>query len=191
MLLPFQKFGHVTYFWNGNNTGYVNEKLEKYVEIPSDRVPFEQRPFMKAAEITDASIEAVHGGAFKFIRINYPNGDMVGHTGVPLAVRISVEAADLCLSRLLKAVAAAKGMAVIVADHGNADCMWTEKKGKREPHVAHTLNPVPFIIKDYSGTNLWKLADVANPRLSNVAATLMNLLGYCAPKEYDPSLLTL
>ncbi len=184
-----QKFGHVTYFWNGNNTGYVDEKLEKYVEVRSDDVPFDQRPWMKAAEITDAVLDAVRSGQYKFIRLNYPNGDMVGHTGVPIAVRISVEAVDLCLRRLLPTVKAAGGVAVVTADHGNADCMWTEKKGKREPMVAHTLNPVPFTIMDYSGANAIAMNPVDTPGLSNVAATLLNLLGYEKPSHFDDSLI--
>ena len=186
-----QKFGHITYFWNGNNTGFIDEKLERYVEVPSDRVNFNERPWMKAAEITDEVIAAVRAGQHKFVRINYPNGDMVGHTGVPLAVRISVETVDLALRRVLPAIKAAKGIAVITADHGNAELMFTEKKGKREPMVAHTLNPVPFIIKDYAGVNEWAIAAVDKPGLSNVAATLMNLLGYEKPEEYDASLVKL
>jgi 2,3-bisphosphoglycerate-independent phosphoglycerate mutase len=96
---------------------------------------------------------------------------------------------DLALRRLLPAIEKARGIAVITADHGNADCMFTEKKGKREPMVAHTLNPVPFIIKDYSGANRIALRQVDNPGLSNVAATLLNLLGYEKPEEYDESLI--
>jgi 2,3-bisphosphoglycerate-independent phosphoglycerate mutase len=183
-----QKFGHVTYFWNGNNSGYIDEKLEQYVEVPSDKVNFDLRPWMKAAEITDAVVEAVKAGKHKFIRLNYPNGDMVGHTGIPAAVRIAVETVDLGLSRLLPAIQKAGGLAVITADHGNADCMWTEKGGKRSTMVAHTLNPVPFIIKDWSGANKIALSDVTNPGLSNVAATLANLLGFEAPGDYDASL---
>ncbi|MFA6316924.1 MAG: 2,3-bisphosphoglycerate-independent phosphoglycerate mutase [Elusimicrobiota bacterium] len=186
-----QKFGHVTYFWNGNNSGTIDEKLEKYVEIPSDRVSFDLRPWMKAAEITDAVLEAVSGGKRRFIRVNYPNGDMVGHTGIEPAVRIAVEAVDLSLSRLLPAVEKAGGVLVVTADHGNAECMFTEKNGKRIPFVAHTLNPVPFIIKDFSGANKWKLAVVPGAGLSNVAATLLNLMGFSAPDGYDPSLLEL
>ncbi|MFP4172618.1 MAG: 2,3-bisphosphoglycerate-independent phosphoglycerate mutase [Candidatus Hydrogenedentota bacterium] len=185
-----QKFGHVTYFWNGNNSGYVDKNLEKYVEIPSDDVPFDQRPWMKAAEITDATMEAVRSGAYKFIRVNYPNGDMVGHTGVPIAVRISVETVDLCLRRLLPVIKAQRGVAVVTADHGNADLLFTEKNGKREPMVAHTLNPVPFTILDYSGANKIRMRDgVDTPGLSNVAATLLNLLGYEKPEQYDESLI--
>lgn len=186
-----QKFGHITYFWNGNNSGYIDEKLETYVEVPSDRVTFDQRPWMKSAEITDAVIAAVQGGKHKFIRINYANGDMVGHTGVPIAIRMSVEAVDLALRRLLPVIEKAKGIAVITADHGNADLMFTEKKGKREPMVAHTLNPVPFIIKDYSGANAIALRNPATAGLSNVASTLLNLLGYDKPADYDESLIAI
>jgi len=183
-----QKFGHVTYFWNGNKSGYIDEHLEKYVEVPSDNVLFSERPWMKAAEITDLVLAAVRGGKYKFIRINFPNGDMVGHAGDATAVRISVEAVDLCLARLLPEVEKAKGIAIITADHGNADLLFTEKDGKREAHVAHTLNPVPFAVVDYSGLNQFELAEVAAPGLSNVAATLVNLLGHKKPVDYDPSL---
>ncbi len=186
-----QKFGHVTYFWNGNNSGYIDDKLEKYVEIPSDRITFELRPWMKAAEITDAVVDAVKSGAYKFIRLNYANGDMVGHTGFPAAIRIAVETVDLCLGRLMKAIEHARGAAVITADHGNADCMWTEKKGKRSPMVAHTKNPVPFIIHDCSGANRFALRPLETRGLSNVAATICNLLGYEAPADYEPSLITI
>jgi 2,3-bisphosphoglycerate-independent phosphoglycerate mutase len=183
-----QKFGHVTYFWNGNNSGYVDGRLEKYVEIPSDKVRFDERPWMKAAEITDAVIEAVQSARYRFIRLNYPNGDMVGHTGVTSAIRIAVEAVDLGLQRLLPVVRAAGGVLVVTADHGNADCMFTEKKGRREAMVAHTLNPVPFVVKDFSGANRLSLTGVPSPGLSNVAATLLALLGYQRPDSYDPSL---
>ncbi len=186
-----QKFGHVTYFWNGNNSGYIDEKLEKYVEIASDRVTFDLRPWMKAAEITDQVIETIKSGKYKFIRLNYANGDMVGHTGVPSAIRIAMATVDICLGRLLKEIRHAGGVAVVTADHGNADCMWTEKKGIRSPMVAHTKNPVPFVIKDFSGANSFALAKVENPGLSNIAATLCNLLGFEAPADYDPSLVLL
>ena len=185
-----QKFGHVTYFWNGNNSGYLDETLEKYVEIPSDKVTFDQRPWMKAAEITDAVLAQIRQGDRKFVRLNFANGDMVGHTGIPIAVRIAVEAVDLGLRRILPAVRAARGILIATADHGNADCMWTEKKGKREAMVAHTLNPVPFVVKDFSGANVLSLSGVEHAGLSNVAATLLNLLGYEKPVEYDPSLIT-
>ncbi|MBP8131197.1 MAG: 2,3-bisphosphoglycerate-independent phosphoglycerate mutase [Candidatus Hydrogenedentes bacterium] len=186
-----QKYGHVTYFWNGNKSGYVDEALELFVNIPSDVVTFDQRPWMKAGEITDATLKAIRSGDWKFIRLNYPNGDMVGHTGNPAAVRIAVEAVDLGLARLLPAVREKRGVLVVTADHGNADQLFTVKKGKREPHVAHTLNPVPFIIKDFSGGDAFRLAGIAQPGLSNVAATLLALLGFQKPEEYDPALVRL
>jgi 2,3-bisphosphoglycerate-independent phosphoglycerate mutase len=186
-----QKFGHVTYFWNGNNSGYVDERLEQYVEIPSDRIMFDERPWMKSGEITDAVIGAVRSGRFKFIRMNYANGDMVGHTGNVNAIRVAVEAVDLALQRLIPVIRAAGGVLVVTADHGNADCMFTEKKGKREAMVAHTLNPVPFVIKDFSGANALSLAGIEAPALSHVAATLLTLLGFEKPADYDPSLVRL
>ncbi len=186
-----QKFGHVTYFWNGNKSGYIDEKLEKYMEIPSDKVTFDQRPWMKAAEITDEVIRAIESGKYKFIRLNYANGDMVGHTGISPAVRIAVGTVDMCLGRLLRALQKAGGIALITADHGNADCMWTEKDGKQLPMVAHTTNRVPCTIKDYSGTNTFTMNKIDTAGLSNVAATICNLLGFEPPEDYDPSLVTL
>lgn len=186
-----QKFGHVTYFWNGNRTGYIDENLEKYEEITSDKVAFDLKPWMKAGDITDRVVSEIEQGRYKFLRLNYPNGDMVGHTGMVPAIRIAVETVDLCLSRVLRAVKKAGGVAVLTADHGNADCMWTEKNGKTAPMVAHTLNPVPFIIKDYSGANKFVSTGVKNPGLSNVAATLCTLLGFVPPEDYDPSLVKL
>ena len=183
-----QKFGHVTYFWNGNKAGYIDEDLEKYVEIESDKVQFDKRPWMKADEINDTLIQAIKSNEYDFIRANFANGDMVGHTGNEAAVRIAVETVDLCLGKLLKAVKTARGVALITADHGNADCMWTMKKGHKEPHVAHTLNKVPCIIVDYRDKASWRMKDLSSPGLSNVAATLCNLLGYEAPEDYDESL---
>jgi 2,3-bisphosphoglycerate-independent phosphoglycerate mutase len=186
-----QKFGHVTYFWNGNKSGYIDENLETYVEVPSDKVTFDLRPWMKAAEITDQVVAAIAGGRYKFIRLNLANGDMVGHTGVPISVRIAVETVDLSLARILVALEKVGGIALITADHGNADCMWTEKNGKRTAMVAHTRNPVPLIIKDYNQKNIFKLNHLEQPGLTNIAATICNLLGFEAPQDYDPSLLAL
>lgn len=183
-----QKYGHVTYFWNGNKSGYIDQNLEKYLEIPSDKVQFDKRPWMKADELTDAVIEAVHSQQYRFIRLNYPNGDMVGHTGVEAAIRIAVETVDLCLARLIKVVEKSEGILVVTADHGNADCMWTEKNGVRTPMVAHTKNPVPFIIRDFGGRKRFSMTNIENPGLANVAATLLTLLGYQPPAEYEPSL---
>ncbi len=186
-----QKFGHVTYFWNGNKSGYIDENLEKYEEVASDKIAFDLKPWMKAGEITDKVVAAIASGNYKFIRLNYPNGDMVGHTGMVPAIRLAVETVDLCLNRILRAVKKAGGIVLITADHGNADCMWTEKNGRKMPMVAHTLNPVPLIIKDYSEANRFALAGVKSPGLANVAATICTLLGFVPPQEYDPSLVKL
>jgi len=184
-----QKFGHVTYFWNGNKSGYIDERLEKYVEIESDKITFDLRPWMKASEISDKVIEVIRANKYKFIRLNFANGDMVGHTGVVISVRIAVETVDLMLKRILPVLDEAKGVAVITADHGNADCMWTDKNGKRTAMVAHTKNPVPFIVKDFSKSNPFVMSDVEGAGLANVAATIINILGFIAPENYESSLL--
>ncbi|MDR1703107.1 MAG: 2,3-bisphosphoglycerate-independent phosphoglycerate mutase [Clostridiales bacterium] len=181
-----QKYGHVTYFWNGNRNGKFSEKLEEYKEIPSDKVSFDERPWMKAAEVTDAVIEAINDGSYSFIRANFPNGDMVGHTGNFNAAVIAVETVDLCLARIAKA-AREKGVTLIItADHGNSDEMIEKSKsGKESPKTAHTLNPVPFIIIGAEG---YKIKDGAFG-LSNVAATVAELLGIAAPEEWDEALI--
>ncbi len=185
-----QKFGHVTYFWNGNKSGYIDEKLEKYVEIQSDRIRFDQAPKMKAYEITEKTIELLKSGEYKFGRINFPNGDMVGHTGVVDAIKISMEALDECLAKLIEVVDNLGGITIITADHGNADEMFTEKNGKRVVKTAHTLNPVPFIIIDSGYHEEYEMASLKKEGLSNIAATILNLLGFEKPKDYDPSLIT-
>ena len=140
-----QKFGHVTYFFNGNRSGKFDDRLEEYVEIPSDIVPFEQRPWMKCAEITDYVVKAIRENKFRFIRLNYPNGDMVGHTGVYQSPHVAVEAVDICIGRIVEAVRDAKGILVLSADHGNADDMYEhdEKTGKVRMRSPKTSSSVP------------------------------------------------
>ena len=195
-----QKYGHVTYFWNGNRSGKFDDELETYIEIRSDIVPFEQRPWMKAAEITDATIEALRGGKFPFARINFANGDMVGHTGHREAAIQAVQTVDLCLERLLRALEELGGVALVTADHGNSDQMYeVDKKtggfklhenGVPQSKTAHTLNPVPLSIVDPGFAGEYELdPTVEEPRLSNVAATALALMGYQAPKGFDPSLI--
>lgn len=194
-----QKYGHVTYFWNGNRSGKIDEKWEDYIEIPSDRVPFEERPWMKAAEITDRTVEAIVSGRYDLIRLNYPNGDMVGHTGVYQAARIAVEAVDLCLGRLMDATRKAGGILLVTADHGNAEEMFeTDKKtrqvkfhpdGRPKAKTAHTVNPVWFIAFDPSGNDCIAFdPETKTPGLTNVAPTLLQLLGIEPPDIYDPPL---
>ena len=184
-----QKYGHVTYFWNGNRSGYVCKDLEMYVEIPSDRIQYDQAPKMKAYEITEKSIELLKSGKYKFGRLNFPNGDMVGHTGVPAAIITSVEAVDECTAKLLNVIKELNGIAVILADHGNADEMFTVKNGKRIVSTAHSLNAVPCAIVDSGYQGEYEMAPLKERGLANIAATLLNLLGFEAPKDYEPSLI--
>ena len=128
-----QKFGHVTYFWNGNRSGKFSEDTETYIEIKSDVVPFEQRPWMKCADIADTLIDCLRSGKYRSIRVNFPNGDMVGHTGSLPATICSMEALDLQLGRILPVVDEVHGAAIICADHGNADEMYEIDKKSGQP----------------------------------------------------------
>jgi 2,3-bisphosphoglycerate-independent phosphoglycerate mutase len=185
-----QKYGHVTYFWNGNRSGYINDKLEYFVEIPSDKIQFDKAPKMKAFEIAEETEKLLRTNTYRWGRVNFANGDMVGHTGIVEATITAVETVDTCVGRLLKVVDELQGLAIITADHGNADEMFTVKGGKKSVKTAHTLNPVPFIIYDPHYKGEYEMAQVNNAGLSNIAATLLNLLGYEKPNEYDASLIT-
>ncbi|MDR2508390.1 MAG: 2,3-bisphosphoglycerate-independent phosphoglycerate mutase [Candidatus Accumulibacter sp.] len=192
-----QKFGHVTYFWNGNRSGKFDG--ETWREVPSDVVPFEQRPWMKAAEIADAMIDALKSERFGLMRCNFANGDMVGHTGNFRAATMAVEAVDLSLSRILPVIDALGGAALITADHGNADEMFELDKKTRNPlqnedgslksKTAHTLNPVPLILYDNASGGRLTLRRTVNAGLSNIAATAANLLGLEKHDSWDESLL--
>ena len=197
-----QKYGHVTYFWNGNKSGKFSDELETYVEIPSDIVPFEQRPWMQCALITDALIDALKSGKYPCLRVNFPNGDMGGHTGSLAATICSLEALDLQLGRILSVVDELHGVALITADHGNADEMAEldkktgapklNKDGSYKAKTSHTLNPVPLVIYDNFYADSYTVKeDKGTFGLSNVAATAVNLLGYKAPAMWDESVLTL
>jgi 2,3-bisphosphoglycerate-independent phosphoglycerate mutase len=195
-----QKFGHVTYFFNGNRSGKFDDSLEDYIEVPSDIVPFEQRPWMKAAEITDKVVEAIQSDQYDFIRLNYANGDMVGHTGNTQAVEIAVEAVDLCLARLVKAIKKANGIVVVSADHGNSDDMYEcdpktgeviydEKTAKPKPRTAHSLNPVFAYVYEPTGSIKMKLSKRDDLGISSLAATCLTLLGFEPPEDYTPSII--
>ncbi|MBO5868369.1 MAG: 2,3-bisphosphoglycerate-independent phosphoglycerate mutase [Oscillospiraceae bacterium] len=180
-----QKYGHVTYFWNGNRSGKVSEELEEYLEIPSDVIPFEQAPAMKCKEVTAAMLEAMESGKFQFLRCNYPNGDMVGHTGVMEAVITSMEALDACLGEVLACADKLGYTVLITADHGNADQMTETKKGKTSVRTAHSLNPVPFII--YDKDRVWTVRE-GNFGLANVAPTVVKMMGLTAPECWEDSI---
>jgi 2,3-bisphosphoglycerate-independent phosphoglycerate mutase len=159
---------------------------------------------MKCAEITDQVIGAIGSGKYDFIRLNYPNGDMVGHTGIYQAVICSMEGMDIQLGRLAKAVDEAGAVMVITADHGNSDDMFEHDKktgavsrkadGSPKAKTSHSLNPVPCIVYDpeYQGEYLNKPTDgCLNEGLgiSSIAATCIQLLGYIPPEDYDKSVL--
>ena len=191
-----QKFGHMTYFFNGNNSGRF--PTETWQEIPSDKCPFEDAPRMKADEITDVVVQAIESGEYQFIRLNFPNGDMVGHTGVVSAVKLAVEAVDENLGRIMAALKKTNGILVCSADHGNADDMYELDKKTGAPvldgqggfksKTAHSLNPVPAIIYDPSGASNARLADVPGAGIASLAATCITLLGFEPPADYAASL---
>lgn len=199
-----QKYGHVTYFWNGNKNGKFSEELETYIEIPSDVIPFEQRPWMKAAEVTDKLIAELKTGKYDYARVNFANGDMVGHTGNFLAARIAVETVDLCLARILPVIDELGGMAIITADHGNADEMYEIKKGavvhnkdgSPKAKTSHTLNPVPCIFYDNtSNKTLYSLKKSLDENgkaifgLSNIAASVVKLMDIEKPEAWDEAVI--
>ena len=191
-----QKFGHMTYFFNGNNSAKFNDGLETWVEVPSDVVPFEERPWMKCAEVTDVILDALENKDYNFIGVNYPNGDMVGHTGNCEAVQVSMEALDLQIGRLIKVATKTGATLLFTADHGNADDMFEHNKktgdvvmedGKPKTKTSHSLNPVPCIIFDTQKQIDYKFNLKEGQGISSLTATCINLLGYVAPSDYDTS----
>ncbi|NDE15553.1 2,3-bisphosphoglycerate-independent phosphoglycerate mutase [bacterium] len=196
-----QKFGHVTYFWNGNRSGWFDKSIEEYVEVPSDNIRFEFKPWMKAAEICDETVKRMLAGSFDFGRINFANGDMVGHTGDFDAAVEAVSTVDLMLGRLIAAARKSGVILLITADHGNADEMFDVKPPKDgsdpypylpvhdrpRPKTSHTLSAVPLYIFDPNGPVTMR-NDVARPGLANVANTALSLLGMAPRDVYLPSL---
>ena len=181
-----QKYGHVTYFWNGNRSGKVCEELETYEEIPSDVIPLEQAPAMKSKEITEKLVDAMASGKYQFLRCNYPNGDMVGHTGAMEAVIYAMECVDNGLGKIIEAADKYGYRVLITADHGNADQMTETKKGKTAVRTAHSLNPVPFIIYDKDANYTIK---EGNFGLANVAPTVVAMMGLTAPECWEESMI--
>lgn len=181
-----QKFGHVTYFFNGNRSSKFSEENEEYIEILSDIVPFEQRPWMKSADITDVIIEKILSNKHPFVRVNFPNGDMVGHTGIMESTIIGVESVDIALKRILPAIDQIGGMAIITADHGNAEEMFELSKdgspkvdgtGRIKAKTSHSLNPVPCIFYDNTANrDQYTVRESDGFGLANIAATIADLL---------------
>ncbi|XP_062211140.1 2,3-bisphosphoglycerate-independent phosphoglycerate mutase-like [Phragmites australis] len=194
------KFGHVTFFWNGNRSGYFDPNLEKYEEIPSDTgIPFNVQPKMKAMEIAQKARDAILSRKFDQVRVNIANGDMVGHTGDIEATIVGCKAADEAVKIILDAIEQVGGIFVLTADHGNAEDMakrdksgkpLRDKDGKVQILTSHTLSPVPIA---FGGPGLAPgvrfRTDLPNAGLANVAATVMSLHGLEAPDHYEPTLI--
>lgn len=195
-----QKYGHVTYFWNGNRSEMFDPKYEEYIEITSDPVPeFAVKPWMKSSEITTKTIELIQKGTFKAGRINLANGDMVGHTGSYNSACSAVTSVDLAISRLLPVIEKAGGAMIVTADHGNAEDMVERdkkgnpkinSKGQPKPRTSHTTNPVPcYVFAPGVKMELAQLKECGTIR--NIASTAMNLLGFEKPEFMDESLIKL
>ncbi|HEX3860930.1 MAG TPA: 2,3-bisphosphoglycerate-independent phosphoglycerate mutase [Stellaceae bacterium] len=169
-----EKYAHVTFFFNGGReTVFPGEER---ILVPSPKVAtYDKQPEMSAPEVTDKVVEAIGSGKFDVVVLNYANTDMVGHTGFIDAAVHAVETVDACLGRLSEAVEKAGGTLVITADHGNAEMMRDPETG--EPHTAHTLNPVPFVVVNPPAS----VARIENGRLADVAPTLLDILGLAKP----------
>ena len=169
-----EKYAHVTFFFNGGReTVFPGEER---ILVPSPKVAtYDLQPEMSAPEVTDKVVAAIGSGRFDVVVLNYANTDMVGHTGDLAAAIKAVETVDGCLGRLASAVEQAGGTLVITADHGNAEMMRDPETG--EPHTAHTLNPVPFVMVNAPGA----VARLDNGRLADVAPTLLEILGLPKP----------
>ncbi|ONM36893.1 23-bisphosphoglycerate-independent phosphoglycerate mutase 1 [Zea mays] len=194
------KFGHVTFFWNGNRSGYFDETKEEYVEVPSDSgITFNVAPKMKALQIAEKARDALLSGKFDQVRVNLPNGDMVGHTGDIEATVVACKAADEAVKIILNAVEQVGGIYLVTADHGNAEDMvkrnksgkpLLDKNGGIQILTSHTLQPVPVAIGGpglHPGVKFRN--DIQIPGLANVAATVMNLHGFEAPADYEQTLI--
>ncbi len=188
-LAETQKYAHVTFFFNGGYREPLDPEKEEYVLIHSDRVAsFARAPEMKAREIGEKARELIRSGAFRFGLINFANADMVGHTGELGAAVKAVEAVDHALGGIFEALAEAGGVAIVTADHGNAEEMVSAnpRTGKREINTRHSLNPVPVYLFDPGYRNQYRLRQNApeDPlTLANLAGTLFLLLGEPMPDD--------
>ena len=172
------KFGHITYYFNG--CSYDKADGEEFMEIESYTEPLEERPWMKCAEITDALIEKM--ADYKFVRVNFPGGDMVGHTADIEATTLAMEAIDLSLRRIAAEVDKLGGMLIVVADHGNAEEL-LDRNGEKK--TSHTTNQVPCIFYDNTiNRSRYDLTSIARPGLANLAGTIATFMGY---NDYPPS----
>ncbi len=171
-----EKYAHVTFFFNGGREAEFPG--EDRILVPSPTVAtYDLQPDMSAPEVTDRLVEAVDGGGYDLIVVNYANTDMVGHTGILAAAIAAVETVDRCLGRLEAAVRAAGGALLITADHGNAENMRDATTG--QPHTAHTHNLVPVILVADRAEGLRN----GDGRLADIAPTVLELMGLPQPAE--------
>jgi 2,3-bisphosphoglycerate-independent phosphoglycerate mutase len=173
-----EKYAHVTFFFNGGRETVFPGEERILVPSPREVKTYDQKPEMSAREVTDKLVAALGTGAYGFALVNYANPDMVGHTGILDAAIKAVRVVDECVGRLA-ATARQQGMAMLVtADHGNCEMMTDPVTG--QPHTAHTLNPVPFILADpdYRGVKLR-----SKGVLADVAPTALQVMGLPQPKE--------
>ena len=167
-----EKYAHVTFFFNGGEEKEMPG--EERVLVPSPKVAtYDLQPEMSAVAVTDRVVEAIAGGRFDLIVVNYANTDMVGHSGNLDAAMAAVAAVDCCLGRLASAVEESGGAALITADHGNAERM--RGVDGETPHTAHTDGPVPAVLVGAPGMAL------GDGALSDVAPTVLDLMGLPAP----------
>lgn len=170
-----EKYAHVTFFFNGGVEKTYDG--EDRVLVASPKVAtYDLQPEMSAYEVTDRVVERIESGNYDVIILNFANCDMVGHTGVFDAAVSAVEAVDTCVGRVISAVEALNGVAIITADHGNADKMYDDDMS---PFTAHTTNPVPFCVIGYP----CKLRE--NGRLADIAPTMLKILNLPQPEEMD------
>jgi len=178
-----EKYAHVTYFFNGGREQEWAGETRILVPSPRDVASYDQKPEMSAGEATARFVEELDRDGYRFAVLNLANPDMVGHTGsIPAAVK-AVETADECLGEIVEAVSRNGGVALITADHGNAEQM-LERDGV-SPHTAHTTNPVPLIVTDPEVT----LADTGE--LSDLSPTVLGFLGLRQPLQMTGKPLTI
>ncbi len=184
-LAETEKYAHVTYFFNGGKEA-ANDGEER-VLVPSLKVAtYDQAPSMQTEGVADLACKAITSGQYPFIVLNFANPDMVGHTGFMEAAVDAVDSVDLAFGKLLDATRDAKGTLLITADHGNVEQMIDLKTG--EPHTAHTTNPVPFIVADFSG-RVPAGTQLRNGALCDVAPTVLEVMRIPKPLEMTGSCL--
>jgi 2,3-bisphosphoglycerate-independent phosphoglycerate mutase len=172
-----EKYAHVTFFFNGGSD--TKAAGEERILVPSPKVAtYDLKPEMSVPELSDKVVEAINARRFDAIIMNIANPDMVGHTGVMDAAVKAVHATDEAVDKILEAVAAVDGVALITADHGNCELMFDPATG--QPHTAHTTNPVPLILVD-AKKRFGTLRD--GGALENVAPTILQILGIEQPRE--------